>query len=144
MALKGRDADWAEMKPIVEMLKQDPLALVNVVESGVPEPKRLTQRDPLMRAMFADAFAEAVRQGGAGWLDDDMAGVRPWGFDLDRVRCPVRLWHGDEDRLVPLAHSEYLARKLPDGSIQVVPGAGHGLLEQYGDALEWLRSRARS
>ena len=43
-----------------------------------------------------------------------------------RLRCPVALVHGAEDRLVPARFTERLAAALPPGSVVWrVPGAGH-------------------
>ena len=37
----------------------------------------------------AKMFREAVREGPWGWLDDDRAFARDWGFGLDTIRVPV-------------------------------------------------------
>lgn len=43
-----------------------------------------------------------------------------------RVRCPVLIVHGDQDRIVPLAHGERLRASLGGAAeLVVVPGAGH-------------------
>ena len=40
--------------------------------------------------------------------------ARPWGFDLDAMKVPVLLWHGELDRNVPVAAGRYLASVFPD------------------------------
>jgi pimeloyl-ACP methyl ester carboxylesterase len=79
-----------------------------------------------------------VRQGPCGWVDDDRAFVRPWGFALADVEVEVRLWQGELDKLVPRSHGEYLARKLPRARFELVPGFGHWMHGQMPAALEWL------
>jgi pimeloyl-ACP methyl ester carboxylesterase len=142
VALKGREADWAEMEPLVALIKNDPYEWLDTITAGMSEAERADAANPLFREMLASGFHEGVRQGGAGWLDDEMATLGDWGFSLDEVRCPVRIWHGSSDGNVPLSHSEYLARKLPRASLTVVPGAGHGLFACYREALEWLESQS--
>src|ERR671932_293536 len=62
---------------------------------------------------FADALAEALRRavstGIAGWRDDDLAFVRPWGFPLSDITVPVSVWQGGQDRFVPSTHGRWLA-----------------------------------
>jgi pimeloyl-ACP methyl ester carboxylesterase len=41
------------------------------------------------------------------------------------VAVPVRLWHGDADAIAPMHHAEYVARRLPNAELIVVPGVGH-------------------
>ena len=50
-----------------------------------------------------DARAEEMK-GPAGVIDDDVALVTPWGFDLAAVAQPVLLVHGGADRVIPLSH----------------------------------------
>lgn len=43
-----------------------------------------------------------------------------------RIRCPVEIVHGAEDRLVPARiHAEGLSRALPDATLTLLPGVGH-------------------
>ncbi len=94
-------------------------------------------------ADMADSFHEALRVGVDGWLDDDLAFVRPWGFDLDEIGIPVTLWQGDLDLMVPHAHGEWLGRNIPkvratlrtgDGHLSVLLGAVGGMLDELVDA----------
>lgn len=47
---------------------------------------------------------------------------------IHRVGALVRLLWGAEDRIVPSAYAATFAGLLPDGHVEVVPGAGHALL----------------
>ena len=67
----------------------------------------------LLTEGFGDALAanmpEGLRTGVDGWLDDDLAFTRPWGFDLGAITVPTALWQGTEDLMVPFAHGVWLA-----------------------------------
>ncbi|MCW2867572.1 MAG: hypothetical protein JWR20_1760 [Marmoricola sp.] len=73
----------------------------------------------------AASFRHAVSQGVDGWLDDDLAFVAPWGFDLASITGPVALWQGTEDLMVPAAHGRWLAERVPGVQAHVVEGEGH-------------------
>jgi pimeloyl-ACP methyl ester carboxylesterase len=74
---------------------------------------------------MAACFRRAVSTGVAGWRDDDLAFAKPWGFELDAITRPVAVWQGGEDRMVPMAHGEWLARHVPGAHRHLYPGEGH-------------------
>ena len=78
-----------------------------------------------------------------GLIDDDLAFVKPWGFELAQIQAPVLLLHGEDDRIVPSAHSRWLVRQLPRAQLSLQPGEGHVSILAHGrTALEWLRLTA--
>ena len=84
----------------------------------------------------ADEYATATRKGlavsFAGLIDDDIAFVQPWGFDLGAITTPVMIWQGDDDFMVPHAHSYWLEKHIPTGKLNFVPGHGHvSLIADY-------------
>jgi pimeloyl-ACP methyl ester carboxylesterase len=78
---------------------------------------------------FADDLAKglhgALRNGIAGWRDDDLAFVADWGFPLDAAAGRVTIWQGDQDNMVPFTHGQWLAANLPGARVNLRPGAGH-------------------
>lgn len=88
----------------------------------------------------ADEYATATRKGLAvsfdGWIDDDIAFVQPWGFALSGISVPVLIWQGDQDLMVPHAHSYWLEKHIPTGKLHFVPGHGHiSLIADYKDEI---------
>jgi len=51
--------------------------------------------------------------------------------DLSRIRQPVLVANGDQDRMVPSGNSVDLARRLPNARLKLYPDAGHGGVFQY-------------
>jgi len=87
-----------------------------------------------MWAMFEDA-------GGVhGWVDDDLAFVRPWGFDLAEIQVPVLIRHGEQDRFVPADHARWLAARIPAAAAQITAEDRHLTLYEHGvrDVQDWL------
>jgi pimeloyl-ACP methyl ester carboxylesterase len=69
-------------------------------------------------------FTRAFTNGAQGVVDDYRAIARPWGVTLE-ARCPVTIWQGDADNMVPLRHAEALAEALSGASLTIWPGEGH-------------------
>jgi pimeloyl-ACP methyl ester carboxylesterase len=74
---------------------------------------------------MAGNFQEGLRLGVDGWIDDDLSGVNPWGFEVAEVAVPTTLWQGTEDRLVPVSHGEWLAQRVPGMVAHIEQGEGH-------------------
>jgi pimeloyl-ACP methyl ester carboxylesterase len=74
---------------------------------------------------MATALRAGVSTGVAGWRDDDLAFVKPWGFDLAAIECPVYVWQGDQDRMVPFEHGRWLAANVAGATARLLPGEGH-------------------
>lgn len=95
---------------------------------------------PEVQEMLGAAYAEAIRLGNDGWIDDELAlfGM-PWGFDPATVAAPVRVWHGDLDTVVPVTHAAWLAERLPHATLTRAPGAAHaGHFDATPAVLRWL------
>ena len=71
------------------------------------------------------SFAEGLRKGATGWIDDDLAFVTPWGFELAEISVPTFLWQGDADLMVPFAHGRWLAERIPGAAAHLLAGEGH-------------------
>jgi len=73
----------------------------------------------------AASFREAVRTGVDGWLDDDLAFANAWGFSVAEISVPTMIWQGNADLMVPFAHGQWLASRLPAASAHLEEGEGH-------------------
>jgi len=113
--------------------------LEEAIESMVEADQQILA-DPRMRAVMIANTAEMQRQGGRGLYDEALIMVRRWGFPLDQVRVPVRLWHGEADVTVPVDMGHYLARALPRCDAIFYPGEGHHLVyDRWSEILATLR-----
>ena len=60
-----------------------------------------------------------------GVMTDAQIYAQPWGFALEEIDVPVRLWHGKEDRAFSFRVAEEAAKRLPNCEARYVDGAGH-------------------
>jgi pimeloyl-ACP methyl ester carboxylesterase len=60
-----------------------------------------------------EAVPEYCVQGVGGWVDDDLAFLKPWGFEVEQITVPVLIRYGATDVLVPAAHGEWLTAHVP-------------------------------
>ena len=75
--------------------------------------------------LFSRTLAETARQSGAENRSEIMRLVQPWGFDLRDIAVPTFLWHGVEDRIMPVAPARFMARKLTQCRAQFYDREGH-------------------
>lgn len=68
---------------------------------------------------------QAWRASADGLMVDAEIYARPWGFPLEEVRVPVRLWHGKKDRSFHWSLAESLGKRLPHCCAKMVEGEGH-------------------
>lgn len=78
------------------------------------------------------SMRRAVSRGPFGYLDDNLAQARDWGFRVADIRVPVVVRHGELDRLVPVASGRWLAATIPGARAIFLADAGHGSI-----ALPW-------
>ncbi|HEU5214378.1 MAG TPA: alpha/beta hydrolase [Gaiellaceae bacterium] len=85
----------------------------------------------------------ALEHGIAGWRDDDLAFMHPWGFELDEIRVPTLLWQGVQDKMVPVAHAHWVAERIPGVEAHISEEDGHLSIAvgRLGEILDWLVDR---
>lgn len=126
-----------------DQVKNDPEALIRFLLPELAKPDRRVVDDVAIRRQLVDTYAEALRGGAEGWIDDVLALRRSWGFDLGSVKVPTLLWHGADDMFSPVSHTEWLAARIADARPAVQPGAAHfGAVEVLPKVLAWIAAPA--
>ena len=94
-----------------------------------------------MHATIAGGLAPGID----GWTDDDLAFVKPWGFDVGAITVPVSVWQGDRDLMVPGAHGRWLCANVAGAEPHLLEQEGHLTLfaNRIGDIQAWLVERLR-
>lgn len=94
-----------------------------------------------LATFLCESTKEGLRSGIDGIREDALAQIRPWGFDIASIRIPVQIWHGENDRFVPVQHGRWLAAHIPGAESHIEPGLGHpSVFARRGESmLNWLR-----
>ena len=125
---------------ILEQFAVDPSTVLGDFELSESDPAQLTR--PEVMEVIRAATAEQAVNGVWGWVDDDLAILHPWGFDVDTIRVPVLVRYGMTDVLVPPAHGEWLAANVPGCVVKIDDVAGHlgsDPVQEIGEQARWLR-----
>ncbi len=81
---------------------------------------------PELTEAYTVAILEAFRQGSKGPAYDARLYVRPWGFRLEDIGFPaVYLWHGEQDRHVPIGMARAVAQSIPHCRAKFFPKEDH-------------------
>jgi pimeloyl-ACP methyl ester carboxylesterase len=136
-ALNVRETSWAvageevaarelerEAAELLARIESDASAVLGDDWQLAPVDRAALAR-PELADVIREAFGEAFRNGVWGWVDDDLAFVSGWGFDVAEIRVPTRVVYGAADALVPAGHGEWLASHIPGAELVVERGLGH-------------------
>jgi len=82
-------------------------------------------RDNAAFEAIFESQRRAWRGSAEGVMDDARIYAQPWGFAVEDVRVPVRLWHGKQDRAFAVCLAEEIANRLPNCKARFVEKEGH-------------------
>ena len=139
LAVRGEDAlrPWLDVQRggVLSATPEDLVAQMHSLLPPIDVAALGGEAGPWLLASMTSGLASGVD----GWLDDDLAFVRPWGFDLDEVTAPALVQHGGLDLMVPLAHGLWLAAHLLGATEWIEPNQGHlSLALDVGRVHAWL------
>jgi pimeloyl-ACP methyl ester carboxylesterase len=92
----------------------------------LPRPDAEALRDNAAFNICFESQRRAWRGSGAdGVITDAEIYGRPWGFRLEDLDAPVRLWHGKQDRAFSFRVAEETAKRLPNCVAHYLENEGH-------------------
>lgn len=82
------------------------------------------------------ALKEAFRQNASWVVEEFKLLLKPWGFDLKQIQCPLIVWQGGNDKQAPVKHAELYAKQVPEAEYKFLEKEGHiSLLYNYGEQI---------
>jgi pimeloyl-ACP methyl ester carboxylesterase len=97
---------------------------------------------PELFAFHVTRRRDSIGRGIWGWFDDDLSEMKPWGFEIDSIKVPVSIWHGEDDNFVPRSHAEWLMAHVPGAAGHMLPDEGHWSIKErrLNEVLDALRA----
>jgi pimeloyl-ACP methyl ester carboxylesterase len=142
LRLSGPLAEWVSAPDLERYRELDPRAIVAAAIDTIEGDELPAEiRADYLDAYDGDRFVESMRY------------VRTYPTELPKlatrlaeIETPVQIIAGGRDRVVPLVNAEFLAERLPDGTLTMVD-AGHFVWEEapgeYASIVtEWVERRS--
>ena len=93
-------------------------------QMGTADQKVLS--NPEARDLLAQIMAESARQGRKANIEEALTGTRFWGFRPEQIAFEkLYVWHGEQDRLMPIAPVRLFVQALPYCTAVFYPDEGH-------------------
>ncbi len=142
-ALKGRHAlDQSVESQVPGLLSATPDHLIQAFSSLLGPVDVAAMAEGLADYMLS-CFREGIQERRDGWIDDDLAVIKGWGFDLNQIQIPVMIMQGAQDKFVPFSHGKWLADNIPNVNAQFLAEDGHLSLAAHRipETHAWLLSK---
>lgn len=115
----------------VKKAKKDLGDFVDATAHDDPSDAATFDRSPEQRQMFEESFTAGMVQDEEGIYEMTMA-LWNWGFEPEDVAQPFTVFYGDADDIISPSMPERVAQRLPQGTAEVWPGAGHyGFVDEH-------------
>ncbi|HWQ46680.1 MAG TPA: alpha/beta hydrolase [Longilinea sp.] len=100
----------------------------------MPAPDQKTLQDERYAAGILAITKDAITRRVTGWVNEELLMTSAWGFNLKDIDFPaIFLWHGGQDRNVPLVMGKAVADTLKCCRASFLPEEGHlSLLYNHG------------
>jgi pimeloyl-ACP methyl ester carboxylesterase len=126
-----------------ELLGASPEELREAMASLLPDVDKVALTGDTAEFLHG-AMTSGLRHHGDGWLDDDVAFVNGWGFDVSSIEVPLLVAQGEQDLMVPFSHGTWLAAHVPSATARLLADEGHiSLQARIPEVHSWLLEQVR-
>jgi pimeloyl-ACP methyl ester carboxylesterase len=85
---------------------------------------------------IASSLKEAFSQDASNVVTDFKLLLKPWGFHLEKIKCPLIVWQGGKDQQAPVKHAEIYAAMVPKTKYMYLKEEGHiSILHNYAEQI---------
>ncbi len=106
------------------MLRNPDKMILQMVES-LPDVDQAFFKDIDQRKAIIDSTLEAFRNGIAGPSDEMKLLFKSWGFELEKIKYPIKIWHGTLDSQSPISHAKLYVNTVAGAKLNIIENEGH-------------------
>jgi pimeloyl-ACP methyl ester carboxylesterase len=110
---------------VMRFVERHPDGLARLARLGATPADRRLLAAAEGGTLAVESFLAAAAGGVRGMIDDYVTCCTAWGFHPREVSGEVHVWHGEQDRFVPVEHARALAAALPRCRAQFDAEEGH-------------------
>ena len=124
----------------VDRVHDRPEMLLTLLLPRLAITDRMLVDEIAIRNMLTDAYPEFLQDSAYGLIDDILALLQPWGFDLSAIKVPVPMRHQKDELVAPVEHTLWLAKHIPTSIVEVDSGTSPlGAPDILPRALAWIK-----
>ncbi len=99
----------------------------------LPQKDAMLLDDPEYVDIFVESMIEGAKQGSKGLIQEFKLLTRDWGFQPCDISStiPVHLWHGHQDKNVPITLVERMSFELKNASTHFFADEGHSVVYHH-------------
>ncbi|MDX2109440.1 MAG: alpha/beta hydrolase [Verrucomicrobiota bacterium] len=86
---------------------------------------RTAMKDKEKLRLILNSIHAARKMGGKGIAHDGTRYAQDWGFALESISMPVQLWHGTQDRNIPIHTVREECQRMHHATLTEFPDEGH-------------------
>ena len=110
---------------ILWQIRRDPAKAMRQLMKGAPPSDLELLNDEPTKRHFQETVMECSRGGSKGSIESIGLELKDWGFRLQDITMHVSIWQGEADNTVFPSAARYMASKLPNHTLHMIPDAGH-------------------
>ncbi len=115
---------------LVKTIKANPESYIrNYMKHWSEFDSRLVADSAVLDSLIA-RFDECISTGAKGLILEPVIFTQDWGFSLEDISVPTKLWQGKDDCAFPQSMRGRL-QSIPESETVVLPGVGHMMMSTY-------------
>jgi pimeloyl-ACP methyl ester carboxylesterase len=121
---------------IAGQIIEDPHEAMKQFMKKAPPCDKELLADKAATRSYQQTVAECSRGGSKGLIESIGLEMKDWGFRLRDITAHVSIWQGGLDNVVLPASAKYMASRLPNHTLHLIPDAGHlTIIARYAEAM---------
>ncbi|MBI2792218.1 MAG: alpha/beta hydrolase [Gammaproteobacteria bacterium] len=110
---------------LTRMMLKHPDKMMSQMVKKLPEVDQTFFKDMQQRKAIIDSTLEAFKNGVSGPADEMKLLFKPWGFELEKIKYPIKIWHGALDPQSPISHAKVYEKTITGAKLNIVENEGH-------------------